>query len=67
LLFASDKVQGRPSRATEEYLHQAIEQVIELRTRMADSLGDEALRLPARASRYFNRASATSCGEECGR
>jgi transitional endoplasmic reticulum ATPase len=64
-LFASDKVNGRRLLSATDYLLKAIEQVIELRTRMADSLGDETLRLTAR-SKYFNRAAATDCGEQCG-
>lgn len=64
-LFAADRVHGRQPKSAGEYVREAVDQIVEVRARMADSLGDEALRLPARG-KYFNRAAAGSCGEQCG-
>jgi transitional endoplasmic reticulum ATPase len=64
-LFAADRVAGREPRSATDYVRAAVDQIVEVRSRMADSLGDEALRLPAR-SKYFNRAAATQSGEMCG-
>ncbi len=67
-LYASDLVASRPAAAAAEYVRRAVENIMDLRSQMADSLGDETLRLKGgKTSSYFNKASATTTGEECGR
>ncbi|MEI9995038.1 MAG: ATP-binding protein [Rhizomicrobium sp.] len=65
-LYASDLVKGRVPVTAVDYVLNAVDAVIEVRGRMADSLGDEKLRLTGGKSKYFNKAAATSCGEACG-
>jgi transitional endoplasmic reticulum ATPase len=65
-LYASDLVKGREPVTAVDYVLNAVDAVIEVRGRMADSLGDEKLRLTGGKSKYFNKAAATDCGEACG-
>lgn len=44
-LFAADHVKGRPLATANDYLHRAVENLVALRGRMADALGDESLRV----------------------
>ncbi|MEJ1969015.1 MAG: ATP-binding protein [Rhizomicrobium sp.] len=65
-LYASDLVKGRKPVTAVDYVLNAVDAVIDVRGRMADSLGDEKLRLAGGKSKYFNKAAATNCGEACG-
>jgi AAA+ superfamily predicted ATPase len=53
-LYASDKVRERKLHSASEYLRRAIDNVVAVRSRMADSLGDESLRVgePRKKSKY---------------
>ena len=44
-LFAADHVKGRPLLTANDYLHRAVQNLVALRGRMADALGDESLRV----------------------
>ncbi|MEJ0028850.1 MAG: ATP-binding protein [Rhizomicrobium sp.] len=65
-LYASDLVKGRKPVTAVDYVLNAVDAVIDVRGRMADSLGDEKLRLAGGKNKYFNKAAATNCGEACG-
>jgi transitional endoplasmic reticulum ATPase len=66
-LYASDVVHKRRSVTGGEYLRRAVQAIIEVRGRMAESLGDEKLRLDNNLkSKYFNGPAANYCGETCG-
>jgi AAA+ superfamily predicted ATPase len=44
-LYAADIVHGRKLATANDYLHLAVDQLVAIRTRMADILGDESLRI----------------------
>ncbi len=49
-LFAADMVRDKPLRPVTEYFRDAVAEIISVRNRMADSLGDPQLRLAARGA-----------------
>lgn len=59
-IYAADLVKGSPPRSAAEYLQAAVDAIVEIRNRMADSLGDDRLRL--KSGKYPLNTMAGQCG-----
>ena len=60
ILYAADHLQKRPLHDASQYLARAVESLVEVRNNMADSLGDEKLRL--KGGKYPINTMAGQCG-----
>ncbi len=59
-LYASDLVAARPPALAAAYLERAVAEIVAVRNRMADGMGDERLRL--KGGRYPMNAMSGQCG-----